>query len=112
MHLRKAGFKLQPSKCIFFQKNIEYLGFIVSQEGITTNPSKVEKVKHCPVPKTLKQVRGFTGLTSYYRKFIPGYSEKADPLHRLTKKGIVFDWSSKCDQAFETLKDDLCTPPV
>ena len=94
------------------RKKIEYLGFIVSEEGIATNPNKVEKVKHWPVPKRIKQVRGFTGLTSYYQIFIPGYSEKAGPLHRLTKKGVVFYWSSECNQAFETLKEDLCTPPV
>ena len=109
---RKANFKLQPSKCIFFQKQMEYLGFIVSGNGIATDPSKVEKVKNWPVPRTLKQVRGFTGLTSYYRKFIPRYSEKAAPLYHLTKKGVNFVWTDECQIAFDTLKGDLCSPPV
>ena len=110
--LKKAGLKLKPSKCSFFQKQVEYLGFIVSEQGISTNPKKTEKVKTWPVPRTLKQARGFTGLTSYYRKFIPEYSRKAAPLHQLTKKGVKFVWTTECQAAFEELKEDLCRPPV
>ena len=66
------------------------MGFIVSEEGLATNPSKVEKVKNLSVPKTGKLVRAFTGLTSYYRKFAPRYSEKARPLYQLPNKRVPF----------------------
>ena len=68
--------------------------------------------KELPIPQNLKQVRSFTGLTSYYRKFIPAYSEVAGPLHKLTRKDVPFIWSEDCQLAFEKLKESLCNPPI
>ena len=110
--MKKAGLKLKPSKCSFCRKRIKYLGFIVSEDGISTDPEKVEKVLNWPVPINRKQVRGFAGFTSYYRRFICNYAEKAAPLYKLTKKGEPFVWTSECQKSFDQLKQDITSPPI
>ena len=69
-------------------------------------------IQEFPVPKSLKEVRQFLGLSSYYRRFIRGFAEVAHPLHSLTQKDAIFHWSSECQQAFKHLKDALVSPPV
>ena len=71
-HFRSASLKLNPKKCSLLQKQVRYLGHVVSEDGITTNPEKVEAVRAWPTPLSGKAVRSFVGLCSYYRKFIPG----------------------------------------
>ena len=68
--LKEANLKLSPKKCHFFKKQVKFLGHIVSENGVSTDPSKIQAVKDWPVPKNVKEVRSFVGLTSYYRKFI------------------------------------------
>ena len=75
--LAKAGLKLKPSKCEFFCSSLKYLGHIVSKEGIAKDPRKIEAIRNWPRPKTVTDVRSFTGFTSYYRKFIKGYTKIA-----------------------------------
>ena len=70
MKIGEAGLKLKPSKCEFFKKQIAYLGHIISNKGIETDPSKIEAIRKWPVPKTVHDVRSFLGFTNYYRKFI------------------------------------------
>ena len=84
-----------------------FFGHIVSAEGITTNPKKIESVKNWPKSVTVKQVKSFLGLWSYYRKFILNFSSIAKPLTGLTEKDVKFVWSSDCDQAFEKLNTCL-----
>ena len=110
--LRSSNLKLSPKKCTIFQHKVEFLGHIVSEEGISTNPKKIDSVKNWPKPVTVKQVRSFLGLCSYYRKFILNFSSIAKPLTRLTEKDVKFVWSSDCDQAFEKLKTCLVNTPV
>jgi hypothetical protein len=98
------------SKCKFARSEVEYLGHIVSGQGVHADPSKVESMIKWPKPNTLKSLRGFLGLTGYYRRFIKGYGEIAGPLTRLLKKG-AFKWDSEADQAFEQLKKAVSTPP-
>jgi hypothetical protein len=86
--LQKHQFFIKRSKCSFAQSSIEYLGHVVSADGVATEPSKVEAVMHWCQPTNLKQLRGFLGLTGYYRKFIPYYGIVARPLTTLLKKVV------------------------
>lgn len=110
--LRKAGLQLKPSKCHLLKKEIEYLGYVISPEGITTSPLKVSAVKEFPLPKDVTAVRSFLGLASYYRRFISNFSIIAGPLFDLLKKDATFHWSDDCQNAFQSLKDALSGPTV
>ena len=84
--LNDANLKLQPKKCQFAAKKVQYLGHYFSKNGIEVNPSKIEAVKTYPVPKTRKQLKAYLGLTNYYRRFVKDYSKIAAPLNCLLKK--------------------------
>jgi hypothetical protein len=85
--LRQNQLYAKVSKCDFFKTEIQYLGHIISKEGIKVNPKIIEDIKTWPKPNTIKQIQSFLGLTGYYRKFVEGYSELATPLTNLTKDG-------------------------
>ena len=110
--LKEAGLKLKPSKCQFFADSVNYLGHVVSRDGVSTDPAKVEAVTEWPVPKSTKDVRAFLGTTGYYRRFIPGYTERAKPLTHLLSKQVRFQWTPDCTHAFDDLKLTLITAPV
>lgn len=110
--LESAGLTLKPSKCDLFKDEVRFLGHVVSKRGVMCDPEKVRSVAGWPVPKSVKQVRQFVGLTSYYRKFVKDYAKIASPLHKLTEKGRRFTWTDECQQAFATLKRSLTTAPV
>ena len=107
-----ANLKLKPSKCLFFQKQIRFLGHIVSEQGISTDPEKVSAIQDWPPCRTAKQCRSFLGLASYYRRFCPGFAEIARPLHKLCEKRRKFQWTTEAQEAFDTLKQVLTSPPV
>ena len=86
--LREADLKLKASKCNFFKKHIQYLGHLVSGEGIEPLPEKLESLKEMPPPTNPKEVRQFLGLAGYYRKFVPKYADIARPLTNLTKQDV------------------------
>ena len=102
--LRKAGLQLKPTKCHPAQKEIAYLGFIVTDKGVAADQQKIEAVRSYPTPTNLKHLRSFLGLASYYRRFIAIFAKIANPLHTLTRKDTPFLWDSTCQQAFESLK--------
>jgi len=110
--LREANLKLKPSKCCLLQKKVAFLGYVISQKGVETDPGKIEAIANWPVPTNLRQSRAFVGLCQYYRRFVPNFSEIAKPLHELTKKGVRFHWSDECQQAFDKLKSTLAGAPV
>ena len=110
--LRAAGLRLKPKKCCFAQLQVRYLGHIVSSDGMRTDPKKLQAVREFPPPSSVKEVRSFVGLASYYRKFIPHFARVAGPLHALTKKDVTFVWTPECQSAFEELKQLLTTAPL
>ena len=110
--LEKAGLKLKASKCHFARKEVQYLGHVLTPDGVKPNPALVRAVERFPLPTNLKGVRRFLGMASYYRKFIPQFSKVAEPLHKLTRKNSDFHWSEECNVAFESLKGKLIEAPV
>jgi hypothetical protein len=104
-------FFLKASKCTFAQESISYLGHIVSFNGVGPDPEKIKAMVDWPTPTTLKQLRGFLGLTGFYRKFVHKYATIASPLTDLLKKD-AFLWSETAQQAFEALKKAMTETPV
>jgi tRNA(Ser,Leu) C12 N-acetylase TAN1 len=109
---QKANLQLQPAKCVFAQPQVEYLGYVVSRDGISASPDKVRAVRKYPAPKDAKDVRSFLGLASFYRRLVPKFAEIAKPLTELLKKDAHFKWENRQQAAFEQLKDILCSEKV
>ena len=110
--LHSAGLKLKPSKCHFICQTVEYLGHLITPGGVRPNPERVSAVKEFPKPTSIHEVRQFLGLTSYYRRFVRNFARVAQPLHALTRKGALFDWSPECEAAFCSLKRLLISAPI
>ena len=110
--LREEAYYANPEKCEFFQHEISFLGHVISEEGISVQQHKVKAVHEWPRPETKKQVKGFLGLTGYYRKFVLDYSRIALPLTELTKDKTPFHWGSQHQEAFDTLKERLTEAEV
>ena len=110
--LKKAGLKLNSEKCRILCSKVEYLGHTVTPYGLRPNKSNLDAVKDFPVPTNIKQLRQFLGLTSHYRRFVPSYARIAFPLHALTRKGALFQWTADCEIAYESLKTKLVTAPL
>lgn len=110
--VRANSLYLKASKCEFEMRSITFLGYVISNHGVETDPTKVEAVRSFPKPTNLSESRSFIGLTSYYRRFVKGFSNIAGPITDLTKKNIPFIWGEAQDKAFEELKRCLCTAPV
>ena len=111
--LREANLKLKPSKCEMFQLKTIFLGHVISAEGISCDPKKVEAVKNWETPRTARQVQVFLGSVNYYNRFIKGFSEIAQPLFvAANRKYKKFNWTPECQQAFETLRLALISAPV
>ena len=111
-HLREAGLKMKHSKCDFFKSEIHYLGHLISPEGISPLPNKLDSIKHMPVPNSTKEIKQFLELTGYYRKFVPRFADISRPLTTLMKKDAKFEWTSVCQKSFKLLKEALCGEPV
>ena len=120
--LASAGLKLKPSKCFFFEEEIDYLGHLVSGKGVATSPKKIETVTKWPVPQTVYDVRSFLGFVGYYRRFIRDFSKISKPIReiiiglenqskRVAKKTLI-NWSEAAQSAFEVLKELCVNAPI
>ncbi|GJW53853.1 putative reverse transcriptase domain-containing protein [Tanacetum coccineum] len=93
-------------------ESVQFLGMFLIGMASIVDPAKIEAVKNWPVPKSPTEVRQFMGLAGYYRRFIEGFSLIAKPLTKLTQKNKRFEWGADEDEAFQKLKQDLCTAPI
>ena len=100
------------SKCQFWLDSFAFLGHIVSAEGVSVDPQKVEAILNWKPPTSVTEIRSFLGLAGYYRKFVEGFLKIATPLTRLTRKEEPFLWSEACQQSFDELKRRLTSAPV
>ncbi len=110
--LREHNLFCNLSKCAFGKNKIGYLGYIISADGLSVDPSKTSTVDNWPTPTPAADVASFLGLAGYYRRFVHKFAERAAPLHALTHKDAPFDWTTTCAQAFRDLKTALTTAPV
>jgi hypothetical protein len=110
--LSKEQWQVKLSKCAFAQERIAYLGHVISREGVSTDDSKIASIQKWQAPTNVKEVRGFLGITGYYRKFIRHYGVISKPLTNLLRKGNLFLWTAVEEEAFQTLKHALVSAPV
>ena len=110
--LKTAGLKLKLEKCCFFKKHIQYLGHLISADGIQPLPEKLESIAKMPAPRNPKEVKQFLGLVGYYRKFVPRFADISRVLTHLTKKDVEFKWMPECKNCFQILKEFLQQAPI
>eukprot|EP00253_Pinus_taeda_P026738 PITA_26738 len=110
--LREHQLYAKFSKCDFFKEEIQYLGHVITKDGIAVDPEKIKAIMEWPVPKDVADVRSFMGLAGYYRRFVEGFSKVAFPITSLQKKGKLFHWTLNCQKSFEQLKHLLTTAPI
>ncbi|KAL4007870.1 hypothetical protein ACER0C_001722 [Sarotherodon galilaeus] len=122
--LQQEGLKAKLEKCTFFQPKVNYLGHVISCEGVSTDPAKVDAVAKWQCPRSVSELRSFLGFASYYRRFVEGFATLAAPLHQVvaklagtkTKKGsgqsLSAIWTPQCEESFEALKAKLVSAPV
>ena len=100
--LEEAGLKLKPSECDLFQRQLAYLGHVISAKGVATDEGKIEAIRNWPTSITVMEVQSFLGFMGYYHRFIPKFTQVAGPLHELTsgenvgQKKAAIKWNSRC----------------
>ena len=100
------------SKCEFWLSSVSFLGHVISDEGISLDPKKIEVVRDWKRPTTIIEIKSFLGLVGYYRRFVENFSKIAALLTRLTQKNVKFVWSNACEKSFHELKKLLTFAPV
>ena len=110
--LRQRQLFAKKSKCTFCRDKVEYLGFIIFKDGVSSDPAKIEAIKNWPTPKNIREARGFLGLTGWYRVFVKSYVKIASPITATLKKTKVFHWTQASEEAFNLLKEALTSAPT
>ena len=110
--LREHQLYAKFSKCEFWLDKVDFLGHVITAEGVAVDPAKVEAVLNWKQPRNVGDIRSFLGLAGYYRRFIEDFSRIARPMTQLIKKENKFVWSEACEKSFQELKRRLTTAPV
>ncbi|GKD38601.1 putative reverse transcriptase domain-containing protein [Tanacetum coccineum] len=110
--LKKEKLYAKFSKCDFWLVSVQFVGHVIDSEGVHVDPSKIKAIKNWDVPTTPTEVRQFLGLVGYYRRFIKGFSLIAKPLTKLTQKNKKYEWGEDEEEAFQMLKQKLCSAPI
>lgn len=110
--LREHDIQLEPDKCEFLKTELQYLGHIVTLNGVTPDPMKIKAIEEFPKPKTQKDIKSFLGLIGYYRRFLPKFSQLSKPLNDLLKKDRRWKWETEQEDSFNELKRQITNPPV
>jgi hypothetical protein len=108
----KANLLLQQGKCTVALPQVNYLGYVVSRDGVMASPDKVLAVRKYAVPKEVKEVRSFLGLASLYRRLVPRFAEITKPMTQLIRRDTQFKWETSQQMAFEKLKEVICSEQV
>src|ERR1700712_2354959 len=103
---------IEPEKCDWHVSRVDYLGYVISEDGIEMSDEKVQSVRDWEAPKSVKDIQSFLGFANFYRRFIEGYSKLTRPLTDLTKKSEKFVWSDECQRVFQELKDRFTSAPI
>jgi hypothetical protein len=110
--LRDHQLYAKMGKCEFWLKEVSFLGHVISEGGISVDPSKIEDVLSWNTPTSVSDIRSFLGLARYYKRFIKGFSKISKPMTELLRKDKKLEWSTKCEASFQELKKQLMTAPV
>ncbi|KAM7312980.1 uncharacterized protein ISCGN_002903 [Ixodes scapularis] len=110
--LSERGVRVKKEKCAFFQKELRYLGHVISAAGVSTTPEKIEALLKVAAPSSKQQLQSFLGMVNYYGKFVPRLSTLASPLYRLLRQDQRWCWDKACQAAFEEIKTALATPSI
>lgn len=108
----KFNIKINPEKMSIFSSSIKFLGYIIEENGIRPPQSKTEAISRIPTPKNETEVKSFVAMTAFFRQFIPNHSEICEPLYKLIRKDVTFEWNNECEKSFNKLKQCLLDPPL
>lgn len=110
--IREAKLTLNREKCKFCRSELKYLGYTVSVDGLRVDPDKIKAIVDIPVPRSQKEIRQFTGMASWYRRFISNFATRMQPLTSLLRRRSKFEWTKEAESAFEDIKSCLITAPI
>ncbi|KAI3758735.1 hypothetical protein L6452_06306 [Arctium lappa] len=110
--LRRERLYAKFSKCDFWLKEVQFLGHLVTWDGVKVDPSNIEAMMNWEPPKSPSEIRSFLGLAGYYRRFIQDFSKIASSLTVLTRKNVKFEWTEAQEKAFRILQKKLCEAPI
>ena len=110
--LDKNDLHVNVPKSSFFRNQLEYCGYIISENKVMKDPAKIEAIVNAPRPENAEGVKRFLGMVTYYSKFLPNMSSKTEPMRQLLKTGKTFFWSAECEAAFIDLKQEIASDRV
>ena len=109
---REANLKVKSTKCAFFQTKVQFLGHVISKDGLEADPEKFKTVQNVPVPQNQTHVKSLLGFCSNYRRYIENFALITQPLHKASETKSSFTWTEVTQEAFENLKEHLSSTPI